>query len=232
MKFTDERCIPGKSGNVAEAEHSARYEFARKYVKDRKVLDVGCGVGYGSALLASIAKEVIGIDISNEAIDYAKQNYLRENVRFHVGDATDLDFLKDEQFDVIASFEVIEHVPNYFQYLSEVQRLLKDDGIFIISTPNKKYHSPSSEKPLNPFHVTEFWLDDFKELLKKNFGNVKLYGQYYNTRIKRIVKKLLPKKVWEMSLQKIRDNYQTRQVSNFSDKNVENYSYLIAICRK
>jgi len=232
MKFTGERCILGKSGKLLEKEHLARYEFALQYIHNKKVLDIGCGTGYGVDLIASKASEVIGVDICEEAINYAKQQCKQKNIKFYVGNAENLDFLEDGQFDVIISFEVIEHIPDYLQYLKEVRRLLKADGILIISTPNKKYHSPHSEKPVNPWHITEFWLDDFKALLKKYFDNVKLYGQYYNTRIKWIVKKLLPQKVWQTSLQKMRDDYHTRQVSNFSDKNIENYSYFIAVCRK
>jgi len=122
--------------------------------------------------------------------------------------------------------------------------LLKDDGIFIISTPNKKYHSPDSEKPLNPFHVTEFWLDDLEELLRKYFRDVKLYGQNYQTTVKRIARKLLPtikgiirkllsQRVWQTAfLQKTKDIYNTRQTSNFSNEKVENHFYFVAICKK
>ena len=90
--------------------------------------------------------------------------------------------------------------------------MLKDDGILIISTPNKKYHSPNSEKPLNPFHVVEFELDDFKELLGNYFGNLRVSGQCYcQTWFKKIVKKLLPQRVWQMVfLRTARDVYNIR----------------------
>ena len=122
--------------------------------------------------------------------------------------------------------------------------MLKDDGILIISTPNKKYHSPNSEKPLNPFHVTEFCLQGFRELLEKYFGHVKLHGQNYQMTVKRIARKLLPtvkgvigklisQRVWQMAfLQKTKDIYNTRQASNFSNERVENYLYFVAICKK
>ncbi len=233
MKVTGERCILGKSGKFLEKVHLAHYEFALQYVRTKKVLDIGCGTGYGADLIASKASEVIGVDISDEAINYARQHYKRENIKFSVGDATHLNFLKEKEFDTVVSFEVIEHIAAYFQYLKEIRRVLKDDGILIISTPNKKYHSPDSEKPLNPFHVTEFELDDFKNLLKKYFGNVKLYGHYHQPRIKKIVKKLLPQRAWEIVRQTtIGDIYQTKQASCFSDKNVGNYSNFIAICKE
>lgn len=233
MKFTGERCILHKSGDLLEKKHLVRYEFALQYVRGKNVLDIGCGSGYGADVIASKASAVTGIDIDEEAIDYAIKHYKKKNIEFFVGNAINLNFLKDQEFDVIVSFEVIEHIPDYFQYLNEVRRLLKDDGIFIISTPNKKYHSPDSEKPLNPFHIIEFQLDDLKELLKKYFANVKLYGQYHQLRIKKIVRKLLSEKVWQLAfLQTARDIYNARQASSFSDKNVENHSYFIAICKK
>lgn len=233
MKVTGERCVLGKSGKFLEKTHLARYEFALQYVHAKKVLDVGCGAGYGADLIASKASEVIGMDICEEAIDYAKQQYKRENVKFCVGDATHLNFLKDKEFDVVVSFEVIEHITAYFQYLKEIRRVLKDNGILIISTPNKKYHSSGFEKPLNPFHITEFGLDDFENLLKKHFGNVKLYGHYHQPRIKNILKKLLPQRAWEIVRETtMGDIYRTKQASRFSDKNVGNYSNLMAICKK
>lgn len=94
MEFTGERCIIGKSGDLLEKEHLARYEFAIKYVCDKKVLDIGCGAGYGVDLLSSKASEAIGVDISEEAINYAKQRYKKKDVNFFVGDATYLPFLK------------------------------------------------------------------------------------------------------------------------------------------
>lgn len=244
MKLTGERCILGKSGGLLENEHLCRYQFALQYVDGKNVLDIGCGSGYGADLIASKASEVIGVDISEEAVNYARQHCKRKNIKFYVGDAINLNFLKDGELDVIISLEVIEHIPNYFQYLKEIRRLLKDDGILIISTPNKKYHSPDYEKPKNPFHVTEFWLDDLEKLLRKYFRDVKLYGQNYQTTVKRIVRKLLPtvkgiiikllsQRVWQTAfLQKTKDIYNTRQASNFSNERVEKHFYFVAICKK
>ena len=113
MKFTDERCTLGKSRRFVERQHLSRYQFALQYVDGKKVLDAGCGTGYGVDIIASKASEAIGVDMSEEAVNYARQNCKRENVKFCVGDATHLDFLKDKEFDVVLSFEAIEHVPNY-----------------------------------------------------------------------------------------------------------------------
>lgn len=196
-------------------------------------MDVACGSGYGTNLLASKASIVVGIDISKESINYTRRHYRKRNIEFYRGDATDLNFLKDEEFDVIVSFETIEHILNYHQYLKEMQRLLKDRGAFIVSTPNKKYSSPNSEKPLNPFHVTEFWLGDFKKLLKGYFDNVKLYGQDPQMKLKKFIKRLLPQKLWQIIFPKmIKDIYNIKQASEFTTKNPEDCRFFMAICKK
>lgn len=232
MKFTDERVILGKSGKILEKEHLGRYEFAQKYIKNKKVLDIGCGTGYGTSLLSETADEVIGVDISGEAIDYARKHYKKENIIFYKGDATNLNFLKDEKFDVIVSFETIEHISNYHQYLKEMFLLLKKDGIFIVSTPNKKYSSPNSEQPLSPFHVIEFQADDFKILLGQYFSSIELYGQDLQTnllnRIVKIIKKIIPKKIRQIIPQAIKAGL----ITGIVDKNIENCRYFIAVCRK
>ena len=233
MKFTGERCILNKSGKVLEKEHLAHYEFALNYVNNKKVLDVACGSGYGTELLALKASKVIGIDISEEAINYARKHFKRENISFKGGDATKLNFLRDEEFDVIVSFETIEHIPNYHQYLKEMHRLLRKGGIYLVSTPNKKDSSPNSEKPINPFHVIEFCLDDFKELLKKYFSEIKLYGRNPQIKLKKIIKRLLPQRVYQAIFpQVIRDIYNLKRASKFTNKNIENCRSFIAICRK
>jgi len=232
MKYTGERCVLGQTWDLVEKEHLARYEFALQYLGDKKVLDLGCGSGYGVDLIASKASEVIGVDISDEAISYSRQHYKKENIKFFVGDAANLHFFRDEEFDAVVSFEVIEHITTYLKFLKEIRRVLKNDGILIISTPNKKYHSPGSEKPRNIFHVIEFELDGFKKLLTEYFGDVVIYGQYYPSRIKELVKKLLPKRAWVALRTRAAGAYYAKKSSSFSDSKVESHSYFIAVCKK
>ena len=232
MKLTGERVILEKSENILRRRHLARYKFAEGYIKGKKVLDVGCGTGYGTSLLAQTAEQVVGIDISKKAIDYAKENYSGKNIRFFIGNAVNLNFLKKNSFDIIVSFEVIEHIAEYRRYLEEMSCLLKPEGILIISTPNKRYSSPNSEKPENPFHVIEFRLSEFRKLMEEYFSEVKIYGQNPQMRIKQFVKRLLPRRVLKMIfLQKMGDAADMKRALKFTEKNIEACRYFIAVCR-
>ena len=146
--------------------------FASKFVANKVVLDVACGAGYGSNYLITCgAKEVLGVDLSKNAIEYAKNHYSKKNLYFLQGNAVSLPF-HNNFFDVVVSFETIEHINEYEKYLEEIKRVLKPRGIFICSTPNIKY----TQHPY--FHVKEFYPEEFFSLLEKHFGNIERYGQY------------------------------------------------------
>lgn len=233
MKFTGERCIPGIIDRVSEEQHFSRYKFASQFVKNKKVLDFGCGSGYGSALLAGAAAHVTGVDISQEAIDHARDHYQKENNKFFTADVVDAKLLESDSFDVVVSFEVIEHLPDRGRYLREACRLLKPGGVFIVSTPNKKYSSPGLEKPSNPYHVIEFYLKDFKDLLSEHFGKIEIHGQDPQSKIKLAIKKFLPEFLLKLFIYRnISGVYNTKQAVLFTDKNVEACRYFIAVCQK
>jgi 2-polyprenyl-3-methyl-5-hydroxy-6-metoxy-1,4-benzoquinol methylase len=169
-----ERIIPSETAPGIVAIHLKRYAFARDYVGGKRVLDIACGVGYGTQYLAETATEVIGVDLDSEAIQFACDHYASSaNVRFVQGDALQVP-LEDASFDVICSFETIEHVPDVDRFLREVRRLLKPDGVFLVSTPAAR-HSTSS--PENPHHVQEWSPRDFEALLRMHFGHVELFSQ-------------------------------------------------------
>lgn len=181
MEFLGERVIPGQTPERIYDDHIARYKFASQYVVNKKVLDVACGTGYGSKyLLSQGAKEVVGVDISDEAIKYARQHYTDDKLIFLKADATNLSF-PESFFDVVVSFETIEHLENYQKYLSEINRILKTDGILLISSPNRLVTSPDYPKrkksPDNPFHFVEFTETELIDLLKNNFKEIKVLGQ-------------------------------------------------------
>ncbi len=178
MLITDERYSPGSLDLCTGYEHIHRYLFALQYIRGKKVLDLACGEGYGSALLARSASEVIGIDIFPDAISHASAVYQMNNLSFLVG-AMDSIPLHD-LFDVIVCFEAIEHIGNHGALCHEVKRLLKPNGIFIVSTPNKSVYSQNG-KTQNPYHVKELDLTELQLLLGKHFQFQYVYGQKTTT---------------------------------------------------
>jgi len=155
----------------------AAYIFAKRFVVNKKVLEIGCGAGYGADCLSNYASDFIAIDMSKINISHCQANYPKDNIAFMIGDATKLPFT-DNQFDVAISFQVIEHIEQKFilTYLTEIKRILKREGIFICSTPNKKLRLLPFQKPWNPEHKKEYTHKEFKNLLIKVFKEVKVYG--------------------------------------------------------
>lgn len=177
--FTGERFVPGINDPELYIEHIQRYSSIVECVKDKIVIDAACGEGYGSAILAEKAKRVIGFDIDAGAVERANKNYGKTNVEFHQGDISKLP-IDDKVADVFVSFETIEHVDEKLQkkFISEVKRVLKDDGIFIISSPNKAIYSDLFHYH-NEFHVHELYKEEFTDLLKCEFEHIHLFHQYF-----------------------------------------------------
>lgn len=171
-----ERYIVSKNRDEIYYEHAKRYSFAGAFIGGREVLDVACGSGYGSYYLAKNgARHVTGIDISEEMIRYCRSRYRRPNLEFQVMDAADLKF-PDNSFDAVISFETIEHIYQPELFLSGLKRVLKPEGMLVISTPNKAVYGLLPEDA-HEFHLREFYLDEFKELLGRFFNIQKLYGE-------------------------------------------------------
>lgn len=171
-----ERYVPQKQSRFHSwYEHWHRYHFISEIVKDKKVCDIACGEGYGSALLAESASEVVGVDVDTSTIKHAQEAYgEKENVEFIVANAIDTPF-QDDTFDVIVSFETLEHLSEHHQLIREFKRILKEDGVLIISTPDKLVYS--GDKEHNEFHVKELTMLEFKNLMKSEFKHNMLYGQ-------------------------------------------------------
>lgn len=168
-----ERIVPDEESPGIVALHLKRYVFSAPYCTDKVVLDAACGVGYGSAELARVATRVIGVDADDAAISYARARYGRDNVEFETMDVSALRF-EDDAFDVVVSFETIEHVSDGEAFLREVARVLRLSGTFVVSTPNA---NRTTKTPDNPFHQMEYARDDFVRLLSEHFGSVDLFGQ-------------------------------------------------------
>ena len=154
-------------------EHLHRYAIACEYVKNKKVLDIASGEGYGSNILSQYAAYVIGVDISEDTVNLANQKYVKSNLTFKQG-STSLIPIDDNTIDVVISFETIEHHNQHHEMMIEIKRILCPDGILIISTPDKKNYTDTPQY-LNPFHIKELYLDEFKSLIKNYFVNAN-YG--------------------------------------------------------
>jgi SAM-dependent methyltransferase len=174
-EFTGERLIPGQVGIDLMNEHMARYAFAACLARGKRVLDAGCGAGYGAAELADVAAWVVGADIATEAMDFASQNYPRSNVWFEQASCSALPH-SDGCFDLVVAFEVIEHLANWRELLVEARRVLAPCGQFVVSTPNRLYYNESrGQEGPNPFHVHEFEFREFRAELEAVFPQVALY---------------------------------------------------------
>lgn len=165
--------------------HYQRYRSILQLCKDKVVLDIACGEGYGSRILADTAKFVYGVDIDAETIAEAVGTYKAENLTYREGTVENLEF-PDAMFDVVVSFETIEHVDANMQtkFIQEIRRVLKEDGCLIMSSPDKRNYS---EIPAftNKFHVHELYHDEFAALLQKEFRYMDFYyqGRFCNSYI-------------------------------------------------
>jgi len=174
-EFTGERLIPGEVDIDLLNEHMARYHFAVRLARGKRVLDAGCGAGYGSAELADAAERVTGIDIAQAAVAYARAHYALPNLTFEPASCTQLPYA-DGAFDLVVAFEVIEHLENWRDFLQEVRRVLAPAGQLIVSTPNRLYYTESrGADGANPFHVHEFDFDEFSRELKQFFPYVTMF---------------------------------------------------------
>lgn len=174
MKFTGERFMPEFPSDWG-SEHLHRYLLASELCTGKKVLDVASGEGYGSALLADAALHVTGIDISEEAVVFARKKYNKSNLIYQQGSAAALPF-ESKSFDVVVSFETIEHLTEQEAMMDELARVLRHDGLLIISSPDKLEYT-DIPKHENEFHVKELYRKEFEELIRARFSHCVLYGQ-------------------------------------------------------
>jgi len=174
VEFTGERVIPGQVNDDLWSEHVARYAFASRFAEGKRVLDAGCGAGYGAAELAQSALQVTGLDIAPDAVEYARATYPIPNLLFLVSSCIATPF-RPNSFELVVAFEVIEHLQDYRAFLNECARVVTPQGLFIVSSPNKSYYAESRAKTgPNPFHEHEFEADEFVSELSRVFSNVRL----------------------------------------------------------
>jgi 2-polyprenyl-3-methyl-5-hydroxy-6-metoxy-1,4-benzoquinol methylase len=156
----------------------ARYAFALRWATGKKILDIGCGLGQGAHKLAKGgAREVVGIDYSRSAIAEAKRRHHLPNLEFSCRGAGDLKTM-NAIFDMVIAFEIVEHLgkAETEKMLSGAASILKKNGVFLLSTPNKLKFSPGRVKPWNPYHTKEYLVEDLRTLLGKYFREVRILG--------------------------------------------------------
>jgi ubiquinone/menaquinone biosynthesis C-methylase UbiE len=173
--------LPLKPKDVSHLEFTRTltpYVFAQRLVKGKFVLDIGCGLGHGTWLLANGAGHVITIDLDKAKINQVNGFFSRlKNCRPLVMDAQRLGF-KDRSFQVITCFEVIEHIPKPDLLLSEIRRILRTDGVLLLTTPNRAVRLHPFQRPWNKEHLREYTLRSFRKTLKRQFSSIELLGIY------------------------------------------------------
>ena len=177
LQFTGERYVPGTAGEIAH-EHWHRYAFAARCASGRRVLDVACGEGYGSGLLAQVATYVTGVDIDAVTLAHARRRYAeRKNCTFVEGSAAALP-IADASVDVVVSFETIEHLPvdDQPRMLAEFARVLAPGGLLVLSSPNRPQYS-DARGYTNPFHLHELDRGELAQLLAPHFPAQRWYRQ-------------------------------------------------------
>jgi len=174
LSWTGERYLPGVEGQIA-LEHLHRYAMVRDLAIGKIVLDVACGEGYGSAHLAEVAHQVIGVDVSQDVIGHAIHRYKRDNLEFRLGSCTEIP-ISDSSIDLVVSFETIEHHDQHDAMMEEIKRVLRPEGVLVISSP-EKYEYSVVPNHNNPFHVKELYRHEFENLMGTYFRHVVMYGQ-------------------------------------------------------
>ena len=176
---------PEKESAKIVAQHQSAYAFMRPFVEGRLALEIGHGDGYGSAYLSDVAREMSAVDLFEENVVRASQKYPRKNLRFFQMNATNLTF-PDNAFDVVSSFQVIEHIPEAQlpQYINQIKRVLKSDGMCFLSTLNlKKNMKPGVAYDKSPHHDKEFTPEEYRDFLSPYFKKVTLYGLYPTSKL-------------------------------------------------
>lgn len=215
--YNDERMVdvPALDSQM-ENEHRHRYRTAARFARGKRVLDAACGSGYGSAILAEQAASVVGIDYSSAVIGYCSKTYQKENLSFQTMSAADLTF-PDSSFDMVVSFETVEHLTQEDQtrFLAGIRRVLAEDGLLIISSPNKGIWEGTVNRAENRHHLHELTQPEFQTLLSRHFRHTAFFYQSYPS-----LSLITPRKAREALQVHCSENY----------TGADPAAYLIAVC--
>lgn len=224
-------------------EHRIRYELINELIKDSECADISCGAGYGTYLMSSKAKFVHGFDVSEEALEYARNNFLEQNTEF-----SHIDALKDKKFDFVSSVETLEHMSEEEGdiFLKTLKEALRDDGVLFITTPLN--NTPYKDN-VTPYHIREYSEEEFKMKLQKNgfvvekfFGlsndvsenmNSKIFGVSPLSIIKTGLHRLIPKPIRNILSGFIlkKGHVNTLKNCKIVEQNLNNAFCQIAICK-
>lgn len=217
--------------------HLCAYQLAGKLGKGGRLLEVGCGSGYGAYYLSHLASEVTAIDLDSAAITQAQRIFVRPNLRYVQQDGVRLPFAEG-QFDCVGTFQVIEHIPqpDLPCFVGELSRVLAPEGVCVVSTLNLEHNQKNDRYEKPGFHEKEFTAPELRSLLKQTFPSVTLYGLYpgWRNRFYRRMKR------WGLS----RWGFGRNPVRDFFDRRLDTSDYvlrcqctpaavdLIAVCRR
>jgi 2-polyprenyl-3-methyl-5-hydroxy-6-metoxy-1,4-benzoquinol methylase len=177
LALTGERTLPDvPEENYWYQRHLVVYEWIRERVAGLRVVDMACGEGYGSDVLARSAAQVVGVDANPEAHEHARLRYTRENLRFE----RNLVELFDEPCDAVVFLQTIEHVANPGEVLEHFKAMVAPGGMVVVSTPNVLTLAPEgAEKSGNPWHLKEYRPEEFRALCEAHFATVELHGVFH-----------------------------------------------------
>ena len=182
LELTGERTLPDvPEENYWYRRHLAVYEWIAERTAGLRVIDMACGEGYGSALLAGHAHAVVGVDANPEAHEHARLRYVRPNLRF----VHDMVQTFAEPADAIVFLQTIEHVPEPAELLDHFRDLLAPAGALYVTTPNLLTLAPAgAERSGNPWHIREYRAREFAALCRDHFGEVQCYGLFHAGRLR------------------------------------------------
>jgi SAM-dependent methyltransferase len=182
LQLTGERTLPDvPEENYWFRRHLAVYEWIAARVAGERVIDMACGEGYGSDVLAASAASVVGVDANPEAHEHARLRYRRANLRFE----RDLVESFAEPVDAVVFLQTIEHLKDPGAVLAHYRSLVGERGTVYVSTPNVLTLAPKgAERSDNPWHVHEYRAREFQELCAQRFGEVQLYGLFHARKLR------------------------------------------------
>jgi ubiquinone/menaquinone biosynthesis C-methylase UbiE len=211
LKKTVERIVPKNFETREEyllyLRHFFAYEKVLQFLEDDfRVLEIGFGEGYGTNLLADHLNRITALDVNKKAVDYANGKYGDDNCKFQHYNGNRLPY-SDQHFDAVISFQVIEHIGDDHQFVKEIQRVLKKNGIAVITTPNRKTRLKPGEEPWNEFHVREYSANQLQKLLSGYFDDVTIMGVRAEPDVERIESNRVSR---SLSLYKLLPNFLKR----------------------